>query len=262
MLAAGWHALDASARAPTTARRNIDPADCDGQTPPLDGNGNIRSSTTLAGRSSPRTREPSAAHDVLHARPDGDQDHADLPGHSVGDDQRPAHLNPYDSDEQAAPPIATLIPWAPKQPGIGFPIALTGTLDKFVETSSARLLGHDHHRERRLRRGHRPERSRDRRLAQFLAVETTDFLGEVFLCQDPATGDLLGARMYTPVADILDWFAHHPGAYARCGIIIRYSPYGNYADYITSLTNGVRLGITQGGGFGRVVDATLFVPGQ
>ena len=68
--------------------------------------------------------------------------------------------------------------------------------------------------------------------------------------------------MYTPVANILDWLESHPGTYSACQMVIRYSPFGNYADYITSLTNGVRLGITQGGGFGRVVDVTLFVPGQ
>ena len=56
--------------------------------------------------------------------------------------------------------------------------------------------------------------------------------------------------------------AAHPKAYDNCQMIIRYSPFGNYADYITSLSGGVRLGITQGGGFGRVVDVTLFVPGQ
>jgi hypothetical protein len=37
-------------------------------------------------------------------------------------------------------------------------------------------------------------------------------------------------------------------------------PYGNFADFATSTSNGVRLGITQGGGYGRVVDVTLFDP--
>jgi hypothetical protein len=43
---------------------------------------------------------------------------------------------------------------------------------------------------------------------------------------------------------------------------VRYSPYDNYPDYITSLTAGVRLDIEQGGGYGRVVDATVYVPGS
>ena len=90
---------------------------------------------------------------------------------------------------------------------------------------------------------------------KFLAVETTDFLGEVFLCQDPPTGDLLTARMYTSVVDHPRLAHRAPRRVPRrAAMIIRYSPYDNYADYITSLLNGVRLGITQGGGYGRVVD--------
>ena len=70
------------------------------------------------------------------------------------------------------------------------------------------------------------------------------------------------ARMYTPVKVLLDWIARHPKAASDCGIILRYSPFNNYLDYITSLSAGVRLSVTQGGGYGRIVDVTLFVPGQ
>ena len=41
-------------------------------------------------------------------------------------------------------------------------------------------------------------------------------------------------------------------------MIIRYSPYNNYVDYITSKTYGVKLAINQGAGLGRVIDATLY----
>jgi hypothetical protein len=178
--------------------------------------------------------------------------------------QIPTFSNPYDPNSNSGPSLMTLIPWAPKQPGIGFPVALSGTLDKFIETAQLDFSGEeitanidydvvvDPNTHLPLPNG----------TIQFLAVETTDFLGDVFLCQDANTGDLLTARMYTPVANILQWLQDHPGSYQSCGIIIRYSPFGNYADYITALNAGVRLGVTQGGGFGRVVDATLFVPGQ
>jgi hypothetical protein len=96
----------------------------------------------------------------------------------------------------------------------------------------------------------------------FKAVESDDYLGDVFVCQDPASGDVLRARLYVPVGDILDWLSSHPGAYDACQIVIRYSPLGTNVDFVTSLTNGVRLGITEGGGFGRVVDTVLYVPGQ
>ena len=97
---------------------------------------------------------------------------------------------------------------------------------------------------------------------QFNAVFSSDFLADVFLCQDPNTGDLLSARMYSSVGVLLDFLSTHPGLYDACGLIIRYSPYDNYADYITSLNNGVQVEVTQGGGYGRIVGALMFVPGQ
>jgi len=178
----------------------------------------------------------------------------------------PLHKDPYDQTSDppsTASELQIMVPWAPKQPGIGFPVALTGTRDKFIETYQLELTGEtisaniDY--DVKLDSNGNPVKTGD---IEFKAVETTDFLGNVFLCQDDATKDLLHVEMYTPVAEVLDWFSSHPGAYQSCQIIIRYSPYGNYADYITSLTNGVRLGITQGGGYGRVVDVTLFTPGQ
>jgi hypothetical protein len=175
----------------------------------------------------------------------------------------PLHKNPYDLASPAPVQGASmnvLVPWTPKQPGIGFPVALTGTRDKFVETYQLGMSGntitanvdYDFTVDTST---HLPTK-----VVNFLAVETTDFLGDVFLCQDPITKDLLRARMYTSVSTILDWFSSHPGAYQACQMIVRYSPYGNYADYVTSGIGGVRLGITQGGGYGRVVDGTLYDP--
>jgi hypothetical protein len=66
--------------------------------------------------------------------------------------------------------------------------------------------------------------------------------------------------MYSSVETILTWFAAHPAAYNECGVIVRYSPYANFVDFISSIQNGVRLGATQGGGAGRIVDGTLFDP--
>lgn len=176
----------------------------------------------------------------------------------------PLYVDPFDNASSPLDPMKKLVPWAPKQPGIGFPIALNGAIDKFVTTGQLDLSGttisanidYDIHIDGTT---HKPDK--DGRI-DFKAVETTDYLGELFMCRDAASGDLLRVRMYTPVVEILNWFASHPGTYTSCSIVIRYSPFGNYADYITSLTNGVRVGITQGGGFGRVNDSTLFVPGQ
>jgi hypothetical protein len=177
--------------------------------------------------------------------------------------QIPLHQNPYDMTSAppsgGAPSIQVLTDYEPKQPGVGFPVALTGTHDRFIETYQADFSGsqvtanvdYDFQLDTHMQ----PTQQ-----ILFLAVETTDFLGDVFVCQDTLTKDLLTARMYTSVNSVLSWFAAHPNAYNDCQIIIRYSPYGNYADYITSLQNGVRLSVTQGGGYGRIVDGTLFDP--
>jgi hypothetical protein len=66
--------------------------------------------------------------------------------------------------------------------------------------------------------------------------------------------------MYTSAGTVLNWFSAHPGASSSCGMVFRYSPIGNYLDFITSQTNGVRLGINPGAGGGRVVDVVLFDP--
>jgi hypothetical protein len=179
----------------------------------------------------------------------------------------PLSADPYDPTSGPSTLGASaqwLIPWAPKQPGIGFPIALTGTLDKFITANEMDFSGTTISANINYDAAIDPSTGHAATdgSIQLLAVETTDFLGEVFLCQDPGTKDLLRARMYTSVQDIVDWLATHPGATNACGIVTRYSPFNNFVDYITSLTNGVRLGITQGGGLGRVVDVTLFVPGQ
>jgi hypothetical protein len=177
----------------------------------------------------------------------------------------PLHVNPYDLTSAPPPngnPAAeVLVPWAPKQPGVGFPVSLDGSRDRFIQTYQLDLTGSqisaniDY--DFLLNRNGQPAQPPQ---LLFLAVETTDFLGDVFVCQDTSTRDLLTVHMYTAVADILDWLAAHPTAYNDCQIIIKYSPYGNYADYISSLRNGVRLGVTQGGGYGRIVDGTLFDP--
>jgi hypothetical protein len=159
-------------------------------------------------------------------------------------------LSPYSGNA-----ISRLVPWITKQPGSGFSVPLDGVHDKFIQTYEADFSGTtitavvDYDVD-------------DKQNVTFKAVETTDFLGDVFVCQDPASGDILPARMYSSVSTILNWFARHPGAYDACQMITRYSPYDNYADFITSLANGVRLSVTQGGGYGRIVDVTLFTPGQ
>jgi hypothetical protein len=176
----------------------------------------------------------------------------------------PVHSNPYDQSSPPGPNISKLLPWVPKQPGNGFNIPLNGELNQFITTSNVDLSGitisayvyYD------CQIDTSTGQCMSNGAIQFDAMYSTDFLGDVFLCKDTTTGDLLTAQMYTSVGDMLAFLAAHPNVYTDCGLIIRYSPFDNYADYITSLNNGVQVQVTQGGGYGRIVGATMFVPGQ
>lgn len=162
--------------------------------------------------------------------------------------------------------IQVTVPWIGSYDGVGLNIPVTATLDKFWQTAQVDFTGIlmsyrmdvvpwqdpiDHHQDGTL---------------TVDGIEGDDFLGEVFLCQDvgqlttPGTGDLLGAHMYDAASTVLDWITAHPGSEQSCNIIVRYSIYDNYIDYITSLSAGVQLDINQGGGYGRVVGAIVFDP--
>lgn len=104
------------------------------------------------------------------------------------------------------------------------------------------------------------------------AIEGQDFLGQVFMCQDPATGDVLHMGMYDSAASFLTWLAAHPGgvnlnvggqypsAQANCAIIIRTSPYDNAVDRVAALSNGININFSGGQGQGRVTDVVVFDP--
>jgi hypothetical protein len=118
--------------------------------------------------------------------------------------------------------------------------------------------------------GKTPDGQPMRHVADVQAIETEDFLGDVFLCVDPISaanragtghpGDVLAAHMYTSVATVIDWIAAHPGAQDTCQIVIRYSPFNNFPDVVQATSSGVRLGIDQSSGYGRVTDVTIFQP--
>ncbi|MGO8998918.1 MAG: hypothetical protein ACLQVI_36800 [Polyangiaceae bacterium] len=180
----------------------------------------------------------------------------------------PTFPNPYNEDPSLnKSPTLVMVPWLPQQEGVGYPVATNGTQDVFVQTAQLDFTGQvitptmDF-----FATGTNPPYG-----VQVEAWETQDFLGQVFLCIDGVTaanripldipGDMLYAGMYTSAETIINWLATHPNAGNACQIIVRYSPYDNYPDFITSLTGGVRLDIEQGAGYGRVVDATVFAPG-
>jgi len=168
----------------------------------------------------------------------------------------PNYADPYDQSSQKEP-YEVLVPWFPKRAVTGFNLPLSGTRDRFIQTgqldfsgiTTTILIDYDYVRD---------DAGKPTTSAKVLAMETQDFLGKAFLCS--SGGDYLTAEMYTSVGAILDWIDAHPGSQDDCGLIVRYSPFNNYPDFVSSLTNGVRAAVSQGAGFGRIVDVVLFDP--
>lgn len=104
------------------------------------------------------------------------------------------------------------------------------------------------------------------------AVEGQDFLGQIFMCQDPFTHDILHMGMYDSAATMVTWLANHPGgidltndvqqpsAQVACAIVLRTSPYDNAIDRVAALSAGANINFSGGQGQGRVTDAVIFDP--
>jgi len=199
-----------------------------------------------------------------------------------------ATSNPNDPN---ATPINVLVPWAPDQPGSGFSFPYDSTTDKTIQAGELHFEGvletytlfykpwediakQNCYSDNTCNTGYTCQAGQcvaSDQTVKIAAIYASDFLGEIFACQDPLTGDVLRVRMYTSTYNVLDWLANHPGdpnpssstvsvpsAQDSCSIIVRWSPYDNYPDIVASLTNGVWMNSNSGQGYGRIVDAMLF----
>ena len=172
----------------------------------------------------------------------------------------PNYANPYDQTS-ANTPLTTIVPHFPYAPGNGFEIPINAERSQFIQTGALDFSGVTI----TMNVDYLPNydaKTHALTSGTIAAVETQDFLGEIFPCVDPSTGDILRVRMYSSVLEIQSWLDSHPAARSACNIFIRQSPYNNYPDYVISVTNGVLLGINPGagGGPGRISDVTLFNP--
>jgi len=162
--------------------------------------------------------------------------------------------NPTGVTAAATNPGKFILPdWRPKAPGSGFEIPINAQLDRFVPAEAVNLSGQnlsmlvDY-------------KKLDDSSMKILAVESETYEGEVFICQDPMTKDILHARQYDSIEDIQDWINDHPGVYDACDLLPRTSPYDGSLVQLTSKTAGVVLTVGQGSGVGRVVDVLFFDP--
>jgi hypothetical protein len=85
-------------------------------------------------------------------------------------------------------------------------------------------------------------------------------MGDLFLCRDPATADLLRVEQYESMAEVMDWIQTHPGSYEACGFIVRYSPFNNYPHMLAATKAGIVLLVNQGSGYGRISSVEIYDP--
>jgi hypothetical protein len=170
----------------------------------------------------------------------------------------PSYANPYDLTSKMTV-LSTIVPWIPDSPNNGFEIPINAERSQFIQTGSLDFSGVTTTNNI----DYLPQNDASGNLtgAEIVAVETQDFLGEVWPCV--SGGDILRVKMYSSVLAITTWLEQHPGSQAACNIYVRYSPFDNYADYVVSNVNGVWMSINPGagGGPGRIADVTLFNPG-
>jgi hypothetical protein len=187
-------------------------------------------------------------------------------------------------------PLSGLVPWLPDEPGIGFNIAINGSSAMFVQSAQIDFSGNLETYGVFYRPWQDPLQASCAYQAcesgytcssgtcvasdnsvEIMAIEADDFLGDVFPCMDPSTGDVLAVDQYDSTLNVLQWLTEHPGnpfnavagspsAQTSCGMIVSYSAFDNYPDSIWSLTNGVWMNSNHGQGFGRIVDVMLFNP--
>jgi hypothetical protein len=194
-------------------------------------------------------------------------------------------------------PLSGLVPWLPNMPGVGFNIAINGSSSLFVQSAQLDFSGNLETYAVFYRPWQDPLQASCAYQAcrtkaagadedytcsngtciaadnsiEIMGIEANDFLGDVFPCMDPSTGDVLAVDQYDSTLNVLQWLTDHPGnpfnatagapsAQTACGMLVSYSAFDNYPDSIWSLTNGVWMNSNHGQGFGRIVDVMLFNP--
>jgi hypothetical protein len=160
----------------------------------------------------------------------------------------PNFADPYDPTSKNLGDLPVLVDWRAKAPTIGISIPLNGVRDVFRETFEMDFSGSS----LTLLVDYLPVKIGDETRQKIVGVSSNDYLGDLFLCRDPKTGDLLRVEQYESMATILDWIEKHPGSRDACGLMVRYSPYNNYPHLLHSKAASMYVIVKQGSGYGRV----------
>ncbi len=180
----------------------------------------------------------------------------------------PVFTNPFDPTTAQTGMITVLVPYQPEGANVGFPVTIDGSRDKFYNTYNVDLTGTTVNGN--VDYEYINNTSSDGGVVSTLVIrafETQSYLGLVFACDSGPIGgdpsqpdDILAVRMYDNSSVLLNWIGENPDAATACGLQIKYSIYGNYADYISFLNSGVRFGLNPGFGGSVISDVTLFDP--
>lgn len=170
--------------------------------------------------------------------------------------QMPNFKDPYDLSQGTDPtPGAKILPdWRPLAPGAGFPIPVNGMRDRFVPAAAIDMSGQNLSANLDY-----AEQESDHTL-KILAAEAQTFEGEIFLCQDPITHDLLHVKQYDSIADVQAWIDKHPGVQDACDMFIRLSGSGSDPVQVLAKQAGITATVGQGSGVGRIIDILFYDP--
>jgi hypothetical protein len=150
-------------------------------------------------------------------------------------------------------PINTIADWLPKSPSNGFYIPINGQRYRFITSETLAFGG--------ATLGMRVYGDTGTDGSYTIkSVGSTDYMGDLFLCKDPLTNDLLRIEMFESMEEVLKWINGHPGSYEACGFIITYSPYNNYPLFLVAQKAGVLVSISTGSGFGRIASMEAWDP--
>jgi hypothetical protein len=161
----------------------------------------------------------------------------------------PNFANPFDPSSANGGNMQVLVDWREKQPTIGISVPFNGIRDKFVEANEMDFSGSSVTLHLDYLDVPGPNNTKKQRL---VGASSNDYLGDLFLCRDPRTGDLLRVEQYESMATVIDWIEKHPGTRDACGLIVRYSPYNNYPHQLIAKEAGMYVIVKQGSGYGRV----------
>lgn len=185
------------------------------------------------------------------------------PNNEAAQVQLPNWKDPYSKAAGLLPdPGPKVLPnWRPLAPGAGFPIPVNGERDRFIPAAAIDFSGQN--------LSMNLDYNEDPKDHSFtiIASEASVFEGEIFLCDDPVTHEILHVRQYDSIAEIQDWMSRHTGVQDACDMFIRTTPAGSGSALgepaqLLAKKAGITATVGQGSGVGRIIDVLVYDASQ